>query len=68
MDYFSKVKDSATEAEKEKIKKIQPNVFEVIKSLSKGKVEKAKERRRFLRKLQRERDDNVFMGRIKRNK
>jgi len=43
MDYFSKVKDSATEAEKEKIKKIQPNVFEVIKSLSKGKVEKAKE-------------------------
>ena len=30
------------------------------------KREKAKERRKVLRKLQRERDDNVFMGRVKR--
>ena len=40
----------------------------VFKKPSEIKVEKAKERRRVLRKLQRERDDNVFMGRIKRNK
>jgi|TARA_B110000211_G_scaffold65022_1_gene74861 ribosomal protein S21 len=30
------------------------------------RVEKNKERRKVLRKLQRERDDNVFMGRLKR--
>jgi len=30
------------------------------------KREKAKERKKVLRKLQRERDDNVFMGRVKR--
>ena len=30
------------------------------------KVEKAKERRKVLRKLQRERNDNVFMGRSNR--
>ena len=32
------------------------------------KVERAKERRKVLRKLQRERDDNVFMGRLKRGR
>ena len=40
----------------------------VFKKPSEIRVEKAKERRRVLRKLQRERDDNLYMGRVKRGK
>jgi len=38
----------------------------VYKKPSEIKREKMKERRKTLRKLQRQRDDNVFMGRINR--
>ena len=40
----------------------------VFKKPSEIRMEKAKERRRVLRKLQRERDDNLYMGRVKRGK